>query len=391
MLGLTTHVLIVTPFSLQATGGVTSVVKNLSDQFCARGYNVSILVPATSDRVIEVGKWHAAPVYGCRLRAPDGHRSRLRSAMSFAVYCPLTLWRLFRHLKRQRVDVVLLQYPLPNMIYFAMLRLVSAWALVVTFQGNDAHDLNQRSAVETQLLKWLVWRADCVTAVAGSLLSKVRQALGRPRHSVIIPNGATVPHRPPDGTLLPVLAAKYLISVGQLIDRKGYDILIRALGLLRRHKAMHVEAVIVGEGPLRSSLEELADREGVRDSVNFVGSYPAELVFAMLERSTFLVLASRAEGFPLVIAEAMLAGRPVIATRIDGVPEIVRQGDTGLLVASEGPAELAAAIEHLWVDEATRDRMAASARALASGRYSWDHIATQYCAVMNSQLKPSAK
>ena len=376
------NVLLVTPFSMSSLGGVTTAVQMMAREFTLRGDRVSILHGGHCSDIAHVGQFDAVPVYSTYLRPPIVPEAIAKGLTGFVLKYPLVLLRLHRFIKRAGIDVVFIQYPLAGMTYFGVLRHIGRWKLVVTFQGNDAHDLDQRHWIEALLLRQLVASADTVVAVSDTLLKKVRKAFkGLPRRAVIIPNGASLPAEFPGESSLPITPARYLVSVGQLIDRKGQDVLIRALGILQR-RAVSGDVVLVGEGPRRQRLIDLAVAEGVRERVHFVGDQPHDVVFALVARSICFVLASRAEGFPLAIVEAMATGRPVIATDVDGISEIVRNGITGLLVPAEDPEALAGAIERICNDDAGREQMGTGARELAAHQYTWRHIVDSYSTLL---------
>jgi len=133
--------------------------------------------------------------------------------------------------------------------------------------------------------------------------------------------------------------ARVLLAVCRLEPQKGLDIAVRALPEIRdRHPK--AELVVLGEGPQRSELEQLAGELQV--PVHLLGRVPD--VAAWLRRADLLVHPARWEGFGLAVLEAMLAAKPVVATSVSSIPEIVADGETGLLVAPDDPAALAAAV-----------------------------------------------
>jgi glycosyltransferase involved in cell wall biosynthesis len=151
-------------------------------------------------------------------------------------------------------------------------------------------------------------------------------------------------------------------SLGRLHRQKGYDVLLRALA-----EIAEAELVLVGDGEERVSLEALAHELGVAGRVRFAG-WDAD-ARARLAGFDIFVLPSRFEAFPLSIVEAMLAGRPVVATDVGSVREAVRHGETGLLVLPDDPAALAAALVRLLGDGVDRARLAAAGRQLAARRF----------------------
>lgn len=153
--------------------------------------------------------------------------------------------------------------------------------------------------------------------------------------------------------------ARILLAVCRLEPQKGIDVALRALpAVVGRHP--RAELVVLGEGPQRAKLEELARSLGV--AAHFPGRVPD--VSAWLRRADVLVHPVRWEGFGLALLEAMLASLPVVASRVSAIPEIVVDGETGLLVPPDDPAALAAAITRV-LDEPGDYGERGLARALA--------------------------
>jgi glycosyltransferase involved in cell wall biosynthesis len=180
------------------------------------------------------------------------------------------------------------------------------------------------------------------------------QMAGLPPGSVrTIYNG--VPALAPSAAPARRLDGPVIGSFGRLHEQKGYDVLIRALA-----SVPDVRLVIVGEGPLRTELEQLAERLGVSGRVELVGW--RDDARSWLDAFDVFVLPSRFEGFPLSIVEAMLASTPVIASDVGSVSEAVLHERTGLLVPPEDPDALSAAIAALIADEERRAELAHAAR-----------------------------
>jgi glycosyltransferase involved in cell wall biosynthesis len=136
-----------------------------------------------------------------------------------------------------------------------------------------------------------------------------------------------------------------LVSVGRLQAPKDTVTLVRALAALRGRP---FEAVLVGDGPDRPAVEEEVKRLGLESTVELLGE--RDDVPQLLGTADVFVLSSHSEGLPMSILEAMAAGVPVVASNVGGVPEVVVDGDTGLLVPPGDPKSLAAAIERLLED-----------------------------------------
>jgi len=172
----------------------------------------------------------------------------------------------------------------------------------------------------------------------------------------------------------PAHGAVRALCVASLEEKKGHRVLLRALadggGDLER-----VELDLVGRGALRAELEALARDLGLGDRVRFHGALPEPDVAALLDRADVFVLASVVErsgfmeGIPVALVEALATGVPVVATRLSGVPELVRDGDTGLLAEPGDAASLRAALERAIGDPDAARRRAAAGRALVEREF----------------------
>lgn len=144
-------------------------------------------------------------------------------------------------------------------------------------------------------------------------------------------------------TAAPLPDAPRFVSIGRLDVQKGQLVLLEAVARARDQGA-EVEVTIVGDGPLREQLEDAAERLGIRGAVRFTGALAADDVLLEIARSRALVLASFAEGLPIVVMESLALGRPVIATDVGALSELVEPGRTGWLVPPADVEALAGAI-----------------------------------------------
>ncbi len=176
----------------------------------------------------------------------------------------------------------------------------------------------------------------------------------------VVPNGIELPPAPS------AAPGHRVLAVGRLRPIKGMDVVIDAVagaqGLL----------TIAGDGPERARLEAQARAHGL--DVRFAGAVARDALAALYREASCVVLASRfGEGFPNVLLEAMAHGRAVVATRVTGVAELVRDGENGLLVPPGDPLALKDALARLAHERGLAERLGAAARATAE-RYAWDAI-----------------
>jgi glycosyltransferase involved in cell wall biosynthesis len=376
------NVALVTFYRLNEAAGVTTFVSRLQESLRDRGHLALVLEPGDEDRIGPTpGSTYPAryAVNLGRLRAQRG--SPLKAFLAFWVYLPLSLYDLWSFLRRERVQVIHLHFPIPAALYFCALRAVSSWSLVVTFHGSDIYTLGRRSWLYRMLLRIALARVDLVTAVSGDVLRAVKAAFPRLRvSSRAILNGKPLEQASPSGVkpgALSELTQPYALAVGSLIVRKGYDVLIRALRIAR-DGGRDVRLVIVGEGSEDRTLADLSRELDVDDLVLFAGEVPHSDISSYYAAARFFVHSAREEAQGLVLLEAMACGKAVIATRVNGIPELVRHGETGLLVESDDPSSLAAAIIRLCEEPALCDSLGLRGQEIVLRDHSWDNLTDQY-------------
>jgi glycosyltransferase involved in cell wall biosynthesis len=157
-------------------------------------------------------------------------------------------------------------------------------------------------------------------------------------------------------------------TLGRLVEKKGVDDLIRAVSRLG-DRVCRIELSIAGDGPLRGMLEGMVAELGLTDRVRFEGSMSHARVKEWMDRLDVFVLACKPDangdmdGIPVVLMEAMSQFVPVVSTRLSGIPELVVDGQTGLLANPADPADLAARIDHLLDAPDLRRELAVRAEA----------------------------
>jgi glycosyltransferase involved in cell wall biosynthesis len=195
----------------------------------------------------------------------------------------------------------------------------------------------------------------------------------------IIPNAVepgdfSLPRRRPFG--------KHVGFIGRLDPVKRIEDLVIAISLLSEDVSLD----IYGEGPRHSDLESLTDRLALKQRVKLHGAIggPAEALAGM----DVLVLPSDAEGFGLVLIEAMAAGVPVIGADAPGIRDVIRHGVNGLLTPPRDPPTLAAAIERIFTDQNLRESLSAAGLASVAERYNWSNVYPKYRRILAPDVNP---
>lgn len=168
-----------------------------------------------------------------------------------------------------------------------------------------------------------------------------------------------------------------LLCAGRLAVEKNIALALEAVRRLRLEHT-DVRLVMAGDGPERAALQSRASELGVADSVTFLGWVDPEAMPALIRKSTILLMPSDTEGLPLAALEAGAAGRPVVASRVGGLPEIVKDGRTGLLVEAGNVAAFVQALSLLLQDRSLAERMGQSARQHIALAYSSERCLAAY-------------
>ena len=172
-----------------------------------------------------------------------------------------------------------------------------------------------------------------------------------------------------------------LLCLGRTVREKGFDVAVAALPLIR-HAFPDARLTIAGDGPDRRDLIAQAAELGLSDAIDFAGFVPPDEVADLIERSSLLLVPSRwHEPFGLVALEAAHMARPVVATRRGGLPEVVRDGETGLIVEPESPAALAGAVIGLIEAPESACAMGAAGRRLAETAFPFDRFVDEHVAL----------
>lgn len=293
-------------------------------------------------------------------------------------------------LRRVKPDVIHVHHVWPAADrYLAMLaRAAGARRLVVTEHiVGQPHSGGQRALKRDEL-----GRADAVTAVCGAVAEMLVNDYGIARERVrVVPNGADLPDE--QAEIAPARAYRerfgaslirpLWVVAGRLEEQKGHAVLFDALAEVRK-RGLDFTLAVAGEGKLRGELEQLAEQLGIGNRVRFLGAL--DDVGPLLAAADAVVLPSLWEGLPLVLLEAMVRSRPVVATAVGGVPEAIDDGVHGALVPPGDALALADELErfHRKTERASRLGRAAGERVRRD--FLWEAVAEGFEAVYDDVL-----
>jgi glycosyltransferase involved in cell wall biosynthesis len=368
-----------------------------------RGVESAVLAP--SYKGLKDHEIYGIPVYRFRyfpspwenLTHLEGGPNKIKNPL----YLPLILPYMFfgalaviRHCRRQRYDVLHVHWPLPQGVLGLIGQNISGARLVTSFHGAELL-LTRRYPCLKPVLRYIIKRSDAVSANSSFTANLVRELADI--EVKVIPYGSTIvfgdapsmaagsePRPERDGE-------RRILYVGRLIERKGLSYLIEAMDLLPSGLCVRLD--IVGAGDQRPLLERLVEDKGLTERVFFRGRIPYEELVELYAGCDLFVLPAivdsrgDTEGLGVVLVEAMSYKKPVIATNVGGIPDIVRHNETGILVEQRDPQALAQAIEAMLTDENRARELGRAGLDYVKEYFSWPRIVDQVMALYSPQAK----
>jgi glycosyltransferase involved in cell wall biosynthesis len=300
------------------------------------------------------------------------------------------MWATWRRFGRERPDLLHVHHVWPAADRY--LAVLAAAAGVPHLVVTEHIEGRSHSAAQVRLKRRELGQAEVVTAVSAAVADSLVSDYGVKRARVrVVPNGAELPDEAAEEAaarrLREQLGAGALrplwVCAGRLEEQKGQDVLLDALAEVRR-RGLGFVAVLAGDGSLRGAFEARARALGLEASVHFPGQ--VEDLGPLLTAADAVVLPSRWEGLPLVLLEALARARPVVASAVGGVPEVVVDGEQARLVPPGDPQALAEVLEafHRHPDSALRLGRRGAARVRES--YTWPRVVEAFESVYDEVL-----
>ncbi len=353
-------------------GGAGNASLNISECMAAAGHEVTVLTSNFK------GMPGLDKQGGVRIVRASAIRKRIDRSNAFE-QVTFILGGSLSALKiaiRRKPDVVLAFFGMPSGAIALALKLFFNIPYIVSLRGGDVpgfrpYDFAVYHKIISPFLR-LVWRSAGAVVANSSGLRAMGEEFEPNVPIKVIPNGVDAEvYSPGDRDWeLP-----RLLFVGRVVYQKGIDILLQALGNL---KDLPWELTIVGDGPERAALEALTKALEIRDRVKFAGWLHDDALLDAYRWANLFTYASRHEGMPNAVLEAMACGLPVLATRIAGNEELVIHKKTGILVEPEDGQAFKFALHHLLQDAEARRQLGEAARRRVVGHYPWSRAAGNY-------------
>jgi glycogen synthase len=353
-------------------GGAEVLAVRLIRALRERGYEFLAITRKDCDELPDESEHEGVSVYRFPFWAALAERSSDRV---------MRVRRDVAALKRAfRPDLVHVHQPGPSVVFLRQTAKVTPVPVLVTLHRTSPGRFVQPETVLGSTLRSATW----VTACSAAVLSQARQQVPEIMpYSSVVRNSLDLPavHREP----LPFDPPR-LLCLGRLVREKGFDVALTAFAALRE-RFPTARLVIAGDGIDRASLQEQAVSLGIASAVDFLGWVAPADVPALINSSTVVVMPSRREGLPLVALQAAQLARPIVATGVGGLPEVIVHRQTGLLVEREDSQALAEAIGFLLDHPETARWMGEAGGRRGQDLFSWERHVQAYDALYQQLIR----
>jgi glycosyltransferase involved in cell wall biosynthesis len=350
-------------------GGVVTATDEVASELARLGHEVIVVAHRRNRRLpvrerrngfeiirirLSTGRWYLRPIVG--------------------LVALLRMWWVFR---RWRPTLVHVQFVHINALYPALLSWLLPFALVIRFGGNDIHKFPVESRLLRSVMKLSMLRAQQVQFNSASLMQDAAPYLRWVRGDLtIVGDGARPDEWLGAESRLTEQNRPYVFTMGRLVHKKGFDLLIQAFAHVSRDR-LGLQLSIAGDGEEMAALVELRDSLGLEDRVHLLGHVDRLTLGRLLKGAVLFVLPSRIEPVGIVTIEAMMEGKPVLATSVGGVPDVVKHGQSGWLVqpSVEG---LTNGMNELLASPDLMAELGRAGRDVALSSFTWRGITQDY-------------
>lgn len=312
----------------------------------------------------------------------------LKQRLGTWVTGPTTLASICSQLREAQIDLIHVHCVSSNAYYAIRAARRLKLPLVLTIHGElsmDSSDLFNRSAFARSNLRNAIESASAITACSKEALAEAERFYGQSfgQRGRVVYSGVRVndfanvtpyQHKRP-----------YILAIGRLAIQKGFDVLLNAFAKVLKEDDSH-DLILAGDGPEQQKLHAMAGDLGIADRVCFFGPATRPVAVQLFAGAGMVVMPSRREAMGIVNLEAMAAGRAVISTRVGGVPEVVVDGQSGVLVEPESVDELAHEMLVLLRDPVLRRYLGDHGRERAM-EFDWTRINDHFRRIYTDLLK----
>lgn len=379
---------------------VPSFVQQFSERMSRFYERIYVLVPhykgakqRESEGRVEVKRFrYAYPAASQNIVYNGGGAFKIKKTPTYALkllgFMISEFWNTLYLAVSKRVVIINAHWIIPQGFLAVIVGLLTRKKVVISVHGTDIFGLTGK--VITTFKRFTLKHADHIVANSTASLKACQDVYPELKGSVI-PMGTDLDFFRPRRASKE-LTERYrlkdnftILFMGRLAEVKGTIYLMEALHKLKRNGGMPFKALIAGEGPDRQELEMYVKKHGLNDVVHFLGWVSRDEITDFYSVGDVLVGPSLHEAFGLVFVEAQASGVPVVASRVNGIPDIVHDGKTGLLAESRSSDDIAKKLQYLYENPKLLQQMKQNGPKAMSAEFSWESVEKRYEAVF-SQL-----
>ena len=369
-------------------------VHNLAKELVKEGIGISVVAPhdvnTKTHEFVDGVEIHRFQYWltrkGQRVAYGAGMPDNIAKSVLAKIQLPLFMLLFFIKgvTVAKQCDLIHAQFLLSGVVG-AWIKRITGRELITTAHGSDVYMIPEAGLFQKCYIR-AISNANAIITVSNANKERLT-ALGLPEDKIIvIPNGIELSmFNNTISTLRVHEAGIQIVWVGRMVEVKGLVYLFSAMRIIVSGYP-HSKLTLIGDGPLKDKLERLAAALSLNKHITFIGYVKNTEVPQYLKEADIFVLSSLSEGFPVVIPEAMAAGKPIVASNVGGIPDAVTEGVTGFLVAPENAAQLAEKLIYLIEHPEVRVSMGKSGRKKVEERFTWGKIAGRISEIYKNLL-----
>jgi glycosyltransferase involved in cell wall biosynthesis len=309
---------------------------------------------------------------------PDRLRKGILNKLLVVFYLIGGTIGIIRHCSKKRYDIIHCHWPFPHILFGYAASRFGKSKLISSFYGVELRWVKSKLPIFKPLLKFAIKKSDAVTAISSYTAQEVKEIA--PADITIIPFGAAIAVSDVSGqqSIVSSQQDKNILFVGRLVERKGVKYLIEALELV--NKNLDASLTIVGDGSEKQNLEALVKEKGLENKVLFTGKVTMAQLEECYRKCDLFVLPAvtdakgDTEGLGVVLLEAMSYRKPVVASAVGGIIDIVKGGENGIMVPEKDSERLSEAILQVLQKPKLAKRFGEAGFKFVNDNFSWGKI-----------------
>ena len=282
-------------------------------------------------------------------------------------------------IKKEKIGLIHAHWIIPSGLLAVILKKMHNIPVIVSVHGSDIFSL--KGPISRLIQRYVIENCDVCTANSSATKEEIITKLKIEKDIKVIPMGVDMKQfaKKKDKKLLNKYKNnRLLLFVGRLAEQKGLQYLIKALPLVLK-KYPKTKLLVVGEGTYKKELAELANKLDLKENIIFIGALPhAELAGYYKIADAFILPSISGEGLGIVLAEAIAAAAPVIGTKTRGIPDIIKDRETGLLVRKKDEKDIAEKINLLLSNKKLRSKLVKNGQTYVRKTFLWGIIAKKF-------------